>query len=52
VPSDSWPADARVLTDRDRVRDALRAASAEIEERAETDGDVIVQGARILAFVL
>jgi ergothioneine biosynthesis protein EgtB len=52
APSDTWPAASRVLTYRDRVRDALRAASAEIEERAETDGDVLVQRARILAVVL
>ncbi len=52
APADAWPAVSRVLAYRDRVREALRAASAELEERAETDADPLVQRGRILAVVL
>jgi ergothioneine biosynthesis protein EgtB len=52
APASAWPSASRVLTYRDRVRDALRAAFAELEERAETDTDVLVQRTRILAVVL
>ena len=52
LPSDVWPAVARILPYRDRIRDALRAACAEVEARAESDADVLVQQARIYAVVL
>jgi len=52
APASAWPPASRVLAYRDRVRDALRAASAELEERAETDTDVLVRRTRILAVVL
>ena len=50
--AEAWPPASRVLAYRDRIRDLLRAASLELEERAETDGDVLVQQGRILDVVL
>ena len=50
--AEAWPPAPRVLAYRDRIRDLLRAASLELEERTETDGDVLVQQGRILAVVL
>ena len=52
APASAWPEPGRVLAYRDRIRDRLRAAAGELEERAETDGDVLVQQGRILAVVL
>ena len=50
-PPDAWPAVAQVLSYRDRTRDALRAACAELEAPARTDDDLVRHG-RIYAVVL
>jgi ergothioneine biosynthesis protein EgtB len=52
APADMWPATARILSYRDRVRDAVRDASAEVEARARAENDVLVRQARIYAVVL
>jgi ergothioneine biosynthesis protein EgtB len=51
-PPDAWPSEDRVIAYRDRVRDALRDASEELLARAPTDGDVLVQNARIASVAL
>jgi len=52
APPEAWPEVARILGYRDRIRDEVRAACAELEARAEGDADVLVQQARILAVAL
>ena len=53
APADSWPAVARIVSYRDRIRDAVRNARAELEARARTENDdVLVRQARIFAVVL
>jgi ergothioneine biosynthesis protein EgtB len=49
---EAWPPVSVILGYRDRVRDALRSAAVEIEERAEAAGDLLLQRGRILAVVL
>ena len=52
APADAWPPPPRILSYRDRIRDAVRDACAELEGRAKSGTDVLVQQARILAVVL
>jgi ergothioneine biosynthesis protein EgtB len=52
APADAWPPVDRILSYRDRIRDAVRGAGTELEARAKAGTDVLVQQARIHAVAL